>query len=138
MFSKPNRFGDNFEKYAPYYKNWEHHLYNKINEFVQIIPNEIEVNVTLSNNKLMLMPVSELDYYFKRVYSVDNISDINDPVKDYIKDFKEKKGGRIKFKISNSKKENIIHFLLENLIKMRKWIWNLSITIHLQTDFFRL
>ena len=55
------------------------------------------------------MPVSELDYYFKRVYSVDNISDINDPVKDYIKDFKEKKGGRIKFKISNSKKENIIH-----------------------------
>jgi sucrose-6-phosphate hydrolase SacC (GH32 family) len=55
------------------------------------------------------MPVSELDYYFKRVYSVDNISDINDPVKDYIKDFKEKKGGRIKFKISNSEKENIIH-----------------------------
>jgi molecular chaperone HtpG len=51
LFSKPNRFGDNFEKYAPYYKNWEHHLYNKINEFVQIIPNEIEVNVTLSNNK---------------------------------------------------------------------------------------
>ena len=72
---------------------------------IMTIPRE----VTLSNNKLMLMPVSELDYYFKRVYSVDNISDINDPVKDYIKDFKEKKGGRIKFKISNSKKENIIH-----------------------------
>ena len=69
----------------------------------------IRREVNLSNNKLMLMPVSELDYYFKRVYSVDNISDINDPVKDYIKDFKEKKGGRIKFKISNSKKENIIH-----------------------------
>jgi len=51
LFSKPDRFANNFEKYKPYYKNWEHHLYNKVNKFVQIIPNEIEVNVTLSNNQ---------------------------------------------------------------------------------------
>ena len=51
LFSKPDRFANNFEKYASYYKNWEHHLYNKVNEFVQVIPNEIEVNITLSNNQ---------------------------------------------------------------------------------------
>lgn len=51
LLDKPNRFTDNFEKYQSYYKNWEHHLYNKINEFVHVIPNEIEVNVVLANNQ---------------------------------------------------------------------------------------
>ncbi|MBP7025800.1 MAG: GH32 C-terminal domain-containing protein [Leptotrichiaceae bacterium] len=37
------------------------------------------------------------------------MSEINNPVNEYIKDFKGKKAGRIKFKISNSEKENIIH-----------------------------
>lgn len=65
--------------------------------------------VTLSNNKLMLMPVSEIDFYFKEVYSINNILEITNPVDENIKTFKDKKSGRIKFKISNTEKENIIH-----------------------------
>ena len=65
--------------------------------------------VTLSNNKLMLMPVSEIDFYFKEAYSINNILEITNPVDENIKTFKDKKSGRIKFKISNTEKENIIH-----------------------------
>lgn len=51
LLGKPHRFTDSFEKYKTYYENWEHHLYNKINEFVHVIPDEIEINVLLEDEQ---------------------------------------------------------------------------------------
>lgn len=45
-----NRLPEEFDNYKKYTKNWDNHIFNKINQFIQVIPEDIEVKVLFSDN----------------------------------------------------------------------------------------
>lgn len=53
LLGQEKHLPEEYLNYEKYYTNWEKHLYNKINSFISIIPNNIEVNILLENKQAL-------------------------------------------------------------------------------------
>ena len=55
LLGKPSHFPEEYSNYAKFYRNWENHLFYKINSFLDIIPDDIDVFINLEGgNKLKI------------------------------------------------------------------------------------
>ena len=68
LLRHPSHFPDEFKKYEVIYQVWNNHLYNKINSFIKIIPENIDVTIKLDNgefkkieNKPIIIEANRLD-----------------------------------------------------------------------------
>jgi len=82
---KPNHFPDKFSNYKSLYKNWNNHLYQKINSFVKVIPDNIALKIKTNNGQdlpIVSKPVllNESDEF--------TISDEDREFLDYLIDYK--------------------------------------------------
>lgn len=50
MMREPSFFSEEFQNYRKYYSIWSNHLYNKVNSFVKMIPQDISVKIRFSDN----------------------------------------------------------------------------------------
>ena len=50
---RPNYFPEQFEQYQKLYDNWDRHLYRIVNSFITLVPDGVEVNVVLDNEKYL-------------------------------------------------------------------------------------
>jgi molecular chaperone HtpG len=71
---------EEFDSYLPLFENWNEHLYNKINHFVQIIPDNIIVKIGVENGesiKLLSKPIL-IDINNKQLELQEKDSDLLD------------------------------------------------------------
>jgi len=64
---EPNYFPEQFEQYKEIYKDWNKHLYRIVNSFVTMIPEDVEVEVVMQNEKKLLIlnkPILPTDFTF--------------------------------------------------------------------------
>lgn len=51
LMGKPNYFPEKYESYKILFKYWENHLYKRVNDFIKVVPKNIEVSVELTDGK---------------------------------------------------------------------------------------
>lgn len=84
LFGLKTNLPDEFNSYLPFIKDWENHLYNKINHFVKIIPDNIIVKIGLENGesiKLLSKPIL-IDLDNKQLQIQEKDSDLLDYLND--------------------------------------------------------
>lgn len=52
LLQAPPHFPDKFKDYKNLYQAWNNHLYNKVNSFIKIIPENIKVIIKLNNDEI--------------------------------------------------------------------------------------
>ncbi len=53
MTNSLNYFPEEFESYKKLYQNWEGHLYQKLNQFISVIPDNIDVGIRTNDKKVI-------------------------------------------------------------------------------------
>jgi len=98
LLSRDDYLPEEYLSYKKFFNNWKNHLYNKINSFIGVISNDIEVNVQLENkmtlkieNKPILLKINKLGITNQDIEFMDFLNNQNriHPFKQKYSDIKE-------------------------------------------------